>query len=226
MSPPGVFLISSSAVAPLPPKPPNSPPQLDVKLISRRNAVVLLSLVAPLLPALHHPSPASAFSLGISGPKQWLKEQKKKSAKFLLAPVDASRNSLQAAYLLLMKSGAEFSEKELDEIQSLLKSAARDCVPQDRNSFVQFQSRTGVEVCTFQLVVNNASSLLDDKDPIKLEAESKLTDVIRCFASLNGMTSELDIQVASNRQKIADALMDTVSSLNNFEQGVKDCLET
>nr|GMC52280.1 uncharacterized protein LOC109149283 [Ipomoea batatas] len=254
MSPPGVFLISSSAVAPLPPKPPNSPPQLDVKLISRRNAVVLLSLVAPLLPALHHPSPASAFSLGISGPKQWLKEQKKKSAKFLLAPVDASRNSLQAAYLLLsklqilankcalsiqpvfallmivlilaVKSGAEFSEKELDEIQSLLKSAARDCVPQDRNSFVQFQSKTGVEVCTFQLVVNNASSLLDDKDPIKLEAESKLTDVIRCFASLNGMTSELDIQVASNRQKIADALMDTVSSLNNFEQGVKDCLET
>lgn len=36
-----------------------------------------------------------------------------------------------------------------------------------------------IQVCTFQLIVNNASSLLDDKDPIKLEAESKLTDVIR-----------------------------------------------
>lgn len=27
------------------------------------------------------------------------------------------------------------------------------------------------------------------------------------------------------RQKVADALMDTLSSLNNFEQGIKDCLE-
>ena len=27
------------------------------------------------------------------------------------------------------------------------------------------------------------------------------------------------------RQKVADALMDTISSLNKFEQGIKDCLE-
>lgn len=35
------------------------------------------------------------------------------------------------------------------------------------------------QVCTFQLIVKNASSLLADKDPIKLEAEAKLTDLIR-----------------------------------------------
>lgn len=50
---------------------------------------------------------------------------------------------------LAVKSGSEFSEKDLNEIQSLLKSAARDCVPRDRNSFVQFQSKTGVEVLIF-----------------------------------------------------------------------------
>ena len=29
----------------------------------------------------------------------------------------------------------------------MLNSAARDCVPEDRNSFVAFQAKTGVEVC-------------------------------------------------------------------------------
>lgn len=36
-----------------------------------------------------------------AGPKDWLREQKKKSANFLLAPIDGSRNILRAAYLLL-----------------------------------------------------------------------------------------------------------------------------
>ncbi|CAH9077907.1 unnamed protein product [Cuscuta europaea] len=211
------------ASASLPPN-GNISPQPGGKLISRRNAVVLLSPVTALLPSLHFPSAASALSLSFSGPKQWLKEQKKKSAKFLLAPVDASRNTLQAAHLLLVNDGPELGGNDLEEIQSLLNSAARDCIPRDRNSFVQFQSQTGVEVCTFQLILKNASSLLDDKDPLKLNAESKLNDLIRCFDTLNGMTSELDIQVASNRKKIADALKETLFSLNMFEQGVKDCL--
>ncbi|RAL40477.1 hypothetical protein DM860_006547 [Cuscuta australis] len=258
-----LFLIAGSATpisASLPPDLNNKySPQLEGKPICRRNAVVLLSLLAPLLPSLRHPPAASAFSLGISGPKQWLQEQKKKSAKFLLAPVSASRNSLQTAHHLLVNrnGGSEFDENGLEEVQILLKSAARDCVLQDRNRFVQFQSRAGVEVCTFRLILKNASSLLDDKDPLKMDAESKLTDLIsfihtswqrihafddcsckmysvydvgllfyitqcvrRCFASLNGMASELDVQVASNRQKIADALVVTISSLNIFEQKI------
>ncbi|GFP98433.1 hypothetical protein PHJA_001987200 [Phtheirospermum japonicum] len=113
----------------------------------------------------------------------------------------------------------------MEEIQKLLVSAARDCVPQDRNSFVEFQSNTGVEVCTFRLIVKNASSLLDDRDPIKSEAEAKLDDLIRSFSSLNGMARERGIQLTSNRQKVADALKDTISSLNEFEQGIKDCLQ-
>lgn len=36
-----------------------------------------------------------------------------------------------------------------------------------------------IQVCTFKLVVKNAASLLDDKDPIKLEAENILNDLVR-----------------------------------------------
>lgn len=46
----------------------------------------------------------------------------------------------------VVKSEEEFSEGDLDEVQKLLVSAARDCVSQDRNSFVEFQASTGVEV--------------------------------------------------------------------------------
>ncbi|TXG52235.1 hypothetical protein EZV62_021404 [Acer yangbiense] len=230
--------------------------------ISRRDAVSLsfLSLAPPLL---SQPEPANAFSFGISGPKDWLKEQKKKSSNFLLAPVDASRQILNSAYLLLVARESDYSEKDLEEIQGMLRSAARDCVPQERNSFVTFQANTGVEVCTFRLIVKNAASLLDNKDPAKLEAEAILNDLVRSFTSLNSLVGDTDIQISSKRyfgeflcklflhaglkslqtyqlldlfrlvnlslmvvtQKLADALTDTISSLNKFEQGIKDCLE-
>ncbi|PIN13087.1 hypothetical protein CDL12_14294 [Handroanthus impetiginosus] len=234
MSPPIASPIPSIPTTPSAAQPPlispNSTPcqyhHRSVSTISRRNAAVLLSsIITPLLPSLVQPRLASAFSLGISGPKEWLKEQKKKSAKFLLAPVDASRNILQSAYLLLKKRDSEFAENDLEEVQKLLVSAARDCVPQDRNSFVEFQSNTGVEVCTFRLIVKNASSLLDDRDPIKLEAEARLGNLVRSFSSLNGMAREGGIQLTSNRKRVADALKDTISSLNFFEQGIKDCLQ-
>ncbi|KAK2660530.1 hypothetical protein Ddye_007063 [Dipteronia dyeriana] len=166
--------------------------------ISRRDSVLLsfLSLVPPLL---SQPEPANAFSFGISGPKDWLKEQKKKSSNFLLAPVDASRQILNSAYLLLVARESDYSEKDLEEIQGMLRSAARDCVPQERNSFVAFQANTGVEVCTFRLIVKNAASLLDNKDPAKLEAEAILNDLIRSFTSLNSLVGDPDIQLSSKR---------------------------
>uniref|UniRef100_A0A2P2L117 Uncharacterized protein MANES_05G159500 n=1 Tax=Rhizophora mucronata TaxID=61149 RepID=A0A2P2L117_RHIMU len=190
---------------------------------SRRGAAVLLffATAAAFVPA----APATAFSIGISGPKDWLKEQKKKSAKYLLAPIDASRQSLRSAYRLLTSEASDYTNKELEHVQGLLRSAARDCVPQQRNSFVAFQANTGVEVCTFRLIVKNASSLLDKNEPAKLEAEAMLDDLIRSFTFLNSLVNESDVQLASNRQKVTDALMDTLSSLDKFEQGVKGCLE-
>lgn len=40
------------------------------------------------------------------------------------------------------------------------------------------------QVCTFQLVLKNAASLLDNNDPIKLEAEASLRDLVRYFTAL------------------------------------------
>ncbi|KAF7139150.1 hypothetical protein RHSIM_Rhsim07G0239500 [Rhododendron simsii] len=228
MSPPRSCLIPSPRpiIGPLPPKPLIPPPPLPPSnrrlkaAISRRDALAL-----SLLSLLRQPPPASAFSLGISGPKDWLREQKKKSANFLLAPIDGSRNILRAAYLFLVKGDSEYGEKDVEELQGMLRSASRDCIPEERNSFVTFQSKTGVEVCTFQLVLKNAASLLDNNDPIKLEAEASLRDLVRSFTSLNAVANETDIQIPSSRLKVADALMDSISSLNKFEQGVKDCLE-
>ncbi|PNX82567.1 WW domain-binding protein 11-like [Trifolium pratense] len=108
-------------------------------IFSRRD-IALLSLFS--LSA----APASAIDFGISGPKDWLKEQKKKSFKFLLAPVDASRESLRSVYLYLTaETGASYTDEDLQKFQELFRSAARDCVPEDRNSFVAFQANTGVE---------------------------------------------------------------------------------
>ncbi|CAH1419261.1 unnamed protein product [Lactuca virosa] len=243
MSPPPIStLIPSTTIltAVFPPKSPQPSPLSDPKQpphshsqtqssssfslvpTTRRKAaagVILTSIVS----LIHQPPVATAFSFGISGPKDWLREQKKKASKYLLAPIDASRNSLQAAYLIITSGTSP--EKDLEEVQRLLISASRDCIPQERNSIVTFQSNTGVEVCTFKLVLKNAASLLDDKDPTKIEAETKLNDLERSFSSLNSVTNGTTPQLVSDRQKVADALMDTISSLNKFEQGVKDCLE-
>ncbi|XP_031263820.1 uncharacterized protein LOC116122048 [Pistacia vera] len=237
MAPVVTLLISSppatlSSLLSFRPKPPflDAPKHQNQQLLNhgvkfRRRDCALLSFLS-LMPSLSHPDPANAFSIGISGPKDWLKEQKKKSSKFLLAPIDASRQILNSAYLSLTARESDYTEKELEEVQTMLKSAARDCIPQERNSFVAFQANTGVEVCTFRLIVKNAASLLDNKDPKKLEAEAILNDLIRSFTLLNGVAGDADIQLPSTRrQKLADALVDTVASLDKFEQGIKDCLE-
>lgn len=38
------------------------------------------------------------------------------------------------------------TNQEIEEVQRLFRSAARDCVVEDRSSFVAFQANTGVEV--------------------------------------------------------------------------------
>ncbi|XP_039053291.1 uncharacterized protein LOC120195292 isoform X2 [Hibiscus syriacus] len=105
------------------------------------------------------------------------------------------RENLRSAYLLLIDNESANSSKHLEEVQKVLKSAASDCVVQERNSFVAFQANTGVEVCTYRLIVKNAYSLLEKKNPVKLEAEAMLDDLIR----------------------VADALKNTLSSLDKFE---------
>eukprot|EP01018_Ginkgo_biloba_P001195 Gb_18764 [translate_table: standard] len=83
--------------------------------------------------------------LTAAGPKEWLKEQKKKTADFLLAPIAASHDRLYSAYHLL-KTGEISFNKEYEEAQRLVKVAARDCIPPEEGSFVAFQASTGVEI--------------------------------------------------------------------------------
>ncbi|KAL8217668.1 hypothetical protein R6Q57_021041 [Mikania cordata] len=211
MSPPPISpLIPSTTVTTsiFPSNLPKSPPLSDPNhpknqpsdlLTTRREtaAGVILTSIASFTPFLRQPPVAGAFSFGISGPKDWLRDQKKKAAKYLLAPIDASRNSLEAAYMLISEGNSP--EKDLDEVRRMIISAARDCIPQERNSIVTFQSNTGVEVCTFKLVLKNAASLLDDKDPTKLQAESKLSDLERSFSSLNRVANGTAPQLVSDR---------------------------
>ncbi|KAG5048080.1 hypothetical protein GLYMA_04G031900v4 [Glycine max] len=209
------FLSTVIARSSLPPKRNVSPSPFST--LSRRG-IALLSFLSLSLSA-----PASAIEIG---PKNWLKDQKKKASKYLLAPIDASRQILRSAYLTLTETDAAYTDEDLEKIQQLFISAARDCVPQDRNSFVTFQANTGVEVCTFRLIVKNAASLLGNKDPVKLKAEALLDNLIRSFTSVSGMASKTNIQLASDRKKIADAVSDTISDLDKFELGIRDCLET
>ncbi|CAA7041676.1 unnamed protein product [Microthlaspi erraticum] len=202
------------------PKAPISAQTSDLpRTLSRRDAVSASLFLLSLSPT----NPASAF--GISGPKEWLKDQKKKSSRFLLAPIDASRESLRSVYLSLTTRESDYADKDLESLQSLLRTSARDCVPKERTSLVDFQSKTGVEVCTFKLVLKNAASLLDDKDPLILEAEDTLNDLIRSFGSLIVLTNGIDMNLPSDRKKIADAVVEAISYLDKFETGVKNCLE-
>ena len=47
---------------------------------------------------------------------------------------------------------SNYSDKDMEEIQSLLRSTARDCLIEERNSFVAFQANTGVEVIPYCLL--------------------------------------------------------------------------
>nr|XP_010942996.1 uncharacterized protein LOC105060835 isoform X2 [Elaeis guineensis] len=221
----------------------------------RRDALLLFALPA-LLPSLADSSSAAAFSLGIPGPKDWLRDQKKKAARFILAPIEDSRESLRNAYLLLCTlphlffsffpffplcplfllpfgpivrflnaaSEAGSPVEDSGEVRRLLNLAVKDCVPQRRSSLVEFQSRTGVEVCTFRLLVKNAASLLDKGDPVKLDVEAMLNDLIRSFSLLGSVIDSSNFEFTTDRQKVKDGLMDTISSLDRFEQGIKNCL--
>lgn len=162
---------------------------------------------------------AHAFSLGISGPKDWLREQKKKTADFLIAPISASRNRLRTALSLCETAYLE----DLLEADKLVNVAARDCIRPEAGSLAAFQAKTGVEVCTFRLILKNAASLLDDSDPMKSNANEALTNLINSFTSLKGILSRSSVG-NMDRDGVLDAFKQTNIALDTFERGVRDCL--
>uniref|UniRef100_A0A453LXE7 Uncharacterized protein n=1 Tax=Aegilops tauschii subsp. strangulata TaxID=200361 RepID=A0A453LXE7_AEGTS len=205
--PPGVPRASSSAPEHLlsPRRPPRPRPGRLAGKARRRRLLLQLPY------GHHHP-----------GPKELLREQKRKSARFLLAPIAASRETLVKAQDLLASENASAADAE--EVRGRLSAAGRDCVPRERNSVVAFQSRTGVEVCTFSLILKNAASLLDDKDPVKVEADASLAELIQSFSDLGTVVENSNFELSDDRKKMKDDLLSTISALDKYEQGVKDCL--
>ncbi|KAL3694249.1 hypothetical protein R1sor_007900 [Riccia sorocarpa] len=186
---------------------------------SRRAALCLLGAASlSVIPSQE----ASAFSPGFSGLKDWLKGQKQKNPQFLLAPIDASRERLNSALLLLTKP-RELSTQELEEAARLVKVASRDCMPASDGSLIGLQSKTGVEVCTFKLVLKNAASLLADNDPLKLTAEQNLQALIRSFVILDGLLDDTSLSNSVDREGLTRALQDTYRSLDQFGAGVRSC---
>lgn len=149
-----------------------------------------------------------------------MKGQKKKTAEFLLAPILASRDRLKDAFSLIQTS----SLGDLLEADKLVKVAARDCIKPKEASFTAFQVKTGVEVCTFRLILKNAASLLDDSDPTKLSADAALNNLISSFTSLDGIVSTISSGVSSMSDSVADAFNKTNNDLDTFERSIRDCL--
>lgn len=52
----------------------------------------------------------------------------------------------------------EHEEKDTETVKNLVNSAIRDCVAEERNSFVAFQAKTGVEVtlCSYPFTYSSA----------------------------------------------------------------------
>jgi len=189
----------------------------------RRRGVVSAAALAMLSAFCSNCPSSHAFSLGISGPKEWLKGQKQKTAKFLFAPINASRDRLDSALLLL--SGADGSSfGDYEEAGKLVKVAARDCMPAQPGSITEIQTRTGVEVCTFRLVLKNAASLLDKDDPLKVNADAALDALIRSFVALDRLLADGAAGATSRRENVMGALKETTVALDSFERGVRNCL--
>nr|TKV91077.1 hypothetical protein SEVIR_9G071600v2 [Setaria viridis] len=197
----GTTAASASPLRESSPPQPQPPPPAPPSLASRRAALLALAMVA----APARPFAAAAFSLGIPGPKELLREQKKKSASFLLAPIAASRDTLLKAQALLASPNA--SAEDAEEVRGRIGAAGRDCVPRQRNSIVAFQSKTGVEVCTFSLILKNAASLLTKKDPLKVEADTRLGELIQSFSDLGTIVENSNFELTGDRMSVHFCIM-------------------
>ncbi|EMS47230.1 hypothetical protein TRIUR3_00981 [Triticum urartu] len=115
--------------------------------------------------------------LSRAGPKELLREQKRKSARFLLAPIAASRETLVKAQNLLVLGNCD------------LRNAASE----------NASAADAEEVCTFSLILKNAASLLDDKDPLKVEADTSLAELIQSFSDLGTVVENSNFELSDDR---------------------------
>jgi hypothetical protein len=100
-------------------------------------------------------------------------------------------------------------------------------MPAQPGSITEIQTRTGVEVCTFRLVLKNAASLLDKDDPLKVNADAALDALIRSFVALDRLLADGAAGATSRRYVLnqpSELCASSEVSFTNFK--LYECLET
>ncbi|KAG6585830.1 hypothetical protein SDJN03_18563, partial [Cucurbita argyrosperma subsp. sororia] len=99
----------------------------------------MISFLAAM-PSLFLPAPAAALNLGISNAFDYSNKDMENVRRMLMTGIPLFNFKLVAA------NAFDYSNKDMENVRRMLMSVARHCVLKDRNSFVQFQASTGVEV--------------------------------------------------------------------------------
>eukprot|EP00897_Mesotaenium_endlicherianum_P005129 jgi/Mesen1/4644/ME000241S03686 len=157
--------------------------------------------------------------------KDWLRQQKIRTSDGLLKPIRSSRDRLTGIIDLVANEGA--TQEQVKRAKEIATDAARDCVAPAAGSFFSFQADSGVEVCTYALILKNGGSLLNKNDPLLLAAEARLGDLVRKFedliSELDSLTSVVG-PLSVDRPAIEQSVRAVQTSMDDFEAGVKGVL--
>lgn len=170
--------------------------------------VVAASAVAAALP-LSAARAAQAF--GLSGPKDWLREQKKRTAPNLLKPIEASRSRLDRVVTLL--EGADGGERYGEAID-VVHAAARDCTAPGG----------AFQACTYGLILKNAASLVGDGEGTRLQANAALEDLITSFSRLDERLQQGAAGTKAYGSDVDGMVRDTQAAMSRFADSIKGVL--
>ncbi|CAI5468870.1 unnamed protein product [Closterium sp. Yama58-4] len=188
--------------------------------VSRRSVLLAPAATAAAAVALSlgiaaTAAPESAQAFGLSGPKEWLKAQKRKSMQFLLNPLMVSSAHLAAAKA---EFEASTTPSELASVQAGVREASLDCLAPGFTP--------GVELCTFKLILKNAASLLDKNDPALVLGEEALLDLIWSYRQLHGLLDEAQGSDPPPREYIMDAFSNVQTASKFFQSTIETIFDT
>ncbi|CAI7732876.1 unnamed protein product [Closterium sp. NIES-53] len=188
--------------------------------VSRRSVIAAPAAAAAAAVALSlgiaaTAAPGSAQAFGLSGPKEWLKAQKRKSMQFLLNPLMVSSARLAAAKA---EFEASTTPSELASVQAGVREASLDCLAPGFTP--------GVELCTFKLILKNAASLLDKNDPALVLGEEALLDLIWSFRELHGLLDEAQGSDPPPREYIMDSFSNVKTASQYFQSTIETIFDT
>lgn len=181
--------------------------------MSRRSFVVAPA-AAVALAVTSGATAESADAFALTGPKEWLKAQKRKSMQYLLNPLAVSAERLAAAKEEYMSTASSPPPADLSPVIAHVRDASLDCLAPG--------FAPGVELCTFKLILKNSSSLLDDYDAAKLKGEDALLGLVGSFTELHLQLEEAQEQQGTDRGTILSSFSSVEKSLAQFEDAIRE----